>query len=222
MVVKQEKEKNSKRVYQIEEMLALRDQYRDRPSNMSLLDFPHKRRRNQFRQQETEADKFNRKVKEIRITLNKLSVNNFDKISQKILNDFNYTPSLLNELMVSASATIFNFMQKIIFMKSTTEDTFLELYVKLCILLFKKFNDKENNQLNFKKLLISKCQKQFYKLKLKEQEEKTASRRASMQLDDQKSQISDTSSICKVKEHLENDFNKQMLFIFDKIELRYR
>jgi len=46
---------------------------------------------------------------------------------------------------------------KIIFMKATTEQTYLELYVKLCILLFRKYNDKENKEMNFKKLLLNKC-----------------------------------------------------------------
>lgn len=64
---------------------------------------------------------------------------------------------------------------KIIFAKATTEATYLEVYVKLCILLFKKFNhrekesrssaegnresvnDKKNIEMNFKKLLLIKC-----------------------------------------------------------------
>jgi hypothetical protein len=44
-------------------------------------------------------------------------------------------------------------------MKATTENTYLEIYVELCVELFKKFNDKENQEMNFKKLLLSKCQK---------------------------------------------------------------
>ena len=54
-------------------------------------------------------------------------------------------------------------------MKATTEATYLELYVKLCIMLFKKYNDKENKEMNFKKLLLMKCQKQFYKIYEKEE-----------------------------------------------------
>ena len=34
----------------------------------------------------------------------------------------------------------------------------------LCALLFKKFRDGEHPEMNFKKLLISKCQSQFYKM----------------------------------------------------------
>ena len=75
-----------------------------------------------------------------------MSKDNFDTVSKEILKE-SFTPSLLNELM------------KIIFMKSTTESAYLELYVKLCILLFKKYDDKENKEMNFKKLLLMKCQK---------------------------------------------------------------
>lgn len=125
---------------------------------MALLDFPHKRRRNPLRHNDmNESDKFNYTVRELRILLNKLSNDNFEVVSKKILNDYNFTPSLLNELM------------KIIFMKATTEDTYLEIYVRLCILLFKKYNDKENKEMNFKKLLLMKCQKQFYKMYEKEE-----------------------------------------------------
>jgi len=100
----------------------------------------------------TEADKFNKLVGELRILLNKLSLTNFDTISEKILNNFTYTPSLLYELM------------KMIFVKSTGEHSYLDVYVKLCSLLFKKFRDQENYEMNFKKLLVSKCQKQFFKM----------------------------------------------------------
>ena len=48
---------------------------------MALLDFPHKKRKTQFRQAPmSEIDKFNRNVGQIRIQLNKLSEGNFDVI----------------------------------------------------------------------------------------------------------------------------------------------
>lgn len=124
---------------------------------MALLDFPHKKRRNLKKGEMTESDKFNYTVRELRIMLNKLSNDNFETVSKKILNDFTITSSLLNELM------------KIIFMKATTEVAYLEVYVRLCILLFKKYNDKESKEMNFKKLLLMKCQKQFYKMYEKEE-----------------------------------------------------
>ena len=128
---------------------------------MAELNFPHKKRgTNGFRKKPlTEKDKFNKKLGEIRILLNKLSSTNFDTISQKLL-DFQYDPSLLYELM------------KMIFIKSTAEHSYLDVYVKLCALLFKRFNDKENYEMNFKKLLVNKCQKQFFKMLNKEREER--------------------------------------------------
>jgi hypothetical protein len=84
-------------------------------------------------------------VGDIRILLNKLSMMNFETISQKLLGNFSYTPALLYELM------------KMIFIKSTGEQSYLDVYVKICTLLFKKFNDHENYEMNFKKLLVSKC-----------------------------------------------------------------
>jgi len=53
---------------------------------------------------------------------------------------------------------------KMIFNKSTGERAYLDVYVQLCAVLFKEFDDKENAEMNFKKLLISKCQKQFFKM----------------------------------------------------------
>ena len=47
----------------------------------------------------SEADKFNFTVRELRILLNKLSKDNFDIVSKKILQDHSFTPSLLTELM---------------------------------------------------------------------------------------------------------------------------
>jgi MIF4G domain len=106
--------------------MSFRPNHKDRPSNMALLDFPHKKKRKLAvnaggKNQMTEADKFNYTVRELRILLNKLSKDNFETLSKRILNDFSFTPSLLSELV------------KIIFMKATTESTYLEIYVKLCI-----------------------------------------------------------------------------------------
>jgi hypothetical protein len=117
-------------------MLTLRDRNRDRPVNMALLDFPHKKNAvNPFdfrnKKPESEIDKYNKTVKEMRVHMNKLSKDNYEVIEYAIL-DYSLSPSLLNELM------------KIIFAKSTTESTYLQLYVKLCMQLFDKYNDKEN------------------------------------------------------------------------------
>lgn len=142
-----QKEEQKKKIYSIDFILSFRSMYKERPPTMALMDFPHKRKRQMKSNQMSEADKFNYTVRELRILLNKLSKDNFETVAKSILSDYSFTPSLLNELM------------KIIFMKATTESTYLEIYVKLCIQLFKKYNDKENKEMNFKKLLLMKCQK---------------------------------------------------------------
>lgn len=189
-------------------MMSLRQANRDRPPNMALLDFPHKKKRQintvAGKNQMTEADKFNYTVREMRILLNKLSRDNFENVSKRILNDFSFTPSLLNELM------------KIIFMKATTESTYLEIYVRLCILLFKKYNDKDNKELNFKKLLLMKCQKQFCKLQAREEEDRR-SRRNSFDSSKGSHKSSSQQSV-----QSSEDYNKQMLYVFDAEEIRFR
>ncbi len=136
--------------------------------------------------------------------LNKLSIGNYDVIEQKLLKEFEYTPSLLYELM------------KIIFMKSTTEQSFLEIYVRLCVTLFKKFNDKENAEMNFRKLLLTRCEKQFYKMLKREQEDRK-SRRASLD-----EGVVEPARDVKNETNSTSDFNKQMLYVFDASEIRER
>jgi len=128
---------------------------------MAELNFPYKKGgSNVFRKKPlNEKDKFNRTLGELRILLNKLSSSNFDRIAVQLL-AHQYNPSLLYELM------------KMIFIKSTGEHSYLDVYVRLCTLLFNQFNDKENCEMNFKKLLVSKCQKQFFKMLNKEREER--------------------------------------------------
>jgi hypothetical protein len=148
----------------------------------------------------SESDKFNYTVKQLRIQLNKLSKDNFDVIAKSIIQDQQFSPSLLNELM------------KIIFMKATVEHNYLEIYVKLCVLLFKKYKDKDNKEMDFKKLLIKKCEKQFYKM-MERKEEERRSRKASQITEED---LKNNGGVAV------SEFNKQMLFIYDKSEIEYR
>ena len=93
----------------------------------------------------------------------------------------------------------------------------MELYVRLCVTLFKKFNDKENVEMNFRKLLLTRCEKQFYKM-LKVEQEDRRSRRTSMD----ETQQSRTPSQNANETSNQSDFNKQMLHVFDKSEIKYR
>ena len=194
--------KKDRKVYTLEFIFSYRPNNKQRPTNMAELDFPHKKRGtnvNGFRKKPlTEKDKFNKMLGEIRILLNKLSLMNFDVISNKLLTNFNYTPSLLYQLM------------KMIFIKSTGEHCYLDVYVRLCAILFKKFNDQENYEMNFKKLLVSKCQKQFFKMLNKEREERKK-RRDSM-----------TQEIVLEETKDDEEFSKPMMYLFDDKELAER
>lgn len=125
----------------------------------------------------------------LRILLNKISKDNFDKVQHQLMTGFDFNPSLLLELM------------KIIFMKATTETAYLDLYIKLCVGFFKKFDDAEHHEMNFRKLLLNRCQKQFYKMLQREQMHRRE-RRASMEE-------------ALLKDDLSQDFNKPMMFVFD-------
>mmetsp|Transcript_5791 Transcript_5791/g.7814 ORF Transcript_5791/g.7814 Transcript_5791/m.7814 type:complete len:116 (+) Transcript_5791:856-1203(+) len=115
--------------------MGFKDKCRTRPNNMALLVLPHKKRQfkmgaaSLFGAEKEAHNKFTTQVGKLRILLNKISKENFDKVQHQLMNDFDYNPSLLQELM------------KIIFMKSTTETAFLDLYIKLCVGFFKKFDD---------------------------------------------------------------------------------
>jgi len=192
-----------RKVYTLEFCFSFKSTNKVRPDNMSELNFPHKKRgTNGFRKKPlTEKDKFNKTMGELRILLNKLSNSNFDLISSKLLG-FSYNPSLLYELM------------KMIFIKSTGEHYYLDIYVKLCVLLFKQFNDKENYEMNFKKLLVSKCQKQFFKMLNKEREERKKRK-------DSLTQQLGEDGLEKVMED-DDGFSKPMMYLFDDNELQVR
>lgn len=188
---------------------------------MAELDFPHKKRGAnlksggfQRKAPLSEKDKFNKQVQEIRVLLNKLSNSNFDVISEQLLNNFSYTPSLLKETM------------KMIFQKSTGEHFYLDVYVRLCTLLFKKFNDRENYEMNFKKLLVNKCQKQFFQmLNLERQDRKMRSRKNSMNIDEPGTSDGKTLSLERSvanDDEKEDEFSKPMMYLYDLEELKER
>lgn len=210
-VVEKKKEEAKPHIaYTLEFIFSFKNANKQRPDNMAELNFPHKKRSTAgFRKKPlTEKDKFNKTLGDIRILLNKLSLTNFDTISSKLL-DFQYNPSLLHELM------------KMIFIKSTIEHSYLDVYVKLCSILFKQFNDKENYEMNFKKLLVSKCQKQFFKMLNKEREERKKRK------DSQGNFVIDDTGTPKdglnARDEEENEeFSKPMMYLFDDQELMER
>ena len=153
-----EDEEERKKTYSIDFMMSFKEKCRTRPNNMALLVLPHKKRQVKLNQatlfgaEKDAQNKFTTQVGRLRMQLNKITKENFDKVQHQLMTGFDYNPSLLLELM------------KIIFSKSTTETAYLDLYIKLCVGFFKKFDDPEHTEMNFRKLLLNRCQKQFYKM----------------------------------------------------------
>lgn len=211
---KAKEEQKPRITYTIEFIFSLKNANKQRPENMAELNFPHKKRgTNGFRKKPlTEKDKFNKTLGELRILLNKLSMSNFDVISQKLL-AFQYNPSLLYELM------------KMIFIKSTGEHSYLDVYVRLCTLLFRQFADKEHYEMNFKKLLVSKCQKQFFKMLNKEREERKKRRDSMTAANDEMLKENGEPKKEETPKEGEDDdggFSKPMMYLFDDNELQER
>jgi|TARA_B110000285_G_C15113237_1_gene612436 hypothetical protein len=117
------------------------------------------------------------------------------------MHNFTYTPVLLYELM------------KMIFVKSTGEHFYLDVYVKLCTILFKKFDDKENYEMNFKKLMVSKCQKQFFKMLSKERDDRKKRKDSA--------NLADEVNAANEKEE-EEDRSKLMMHLYDDQEMLHR
>jgi hypothetical protein len=84
----------------------MKEKFKGWPKGMEDLDLPNKSSRQVIGAfvRPTPMPKTNnaflQKVQELRILLNKMTRLNFKSISEKILNDFNFTPSLLKELAV--------------------------------------------------------------------------------------------------------------------------
>jgi hypothetical protein len=103
-----------------------------------------------------------------------------------------------------------------IFTKSTGEYSYLDVYVKLCSILFKKFDDRENYEMNFKKLLVSKCQKQFFKMLNKEREERKKRKDSITQ------EIVTPEVEEKQQDDRDDEGSKLMMHLYDDDELKIR
>jgi len=95
-------------------------------------------------------------VRNLRILLNKLAKDNFARIADTVLNNFEYNTEILGELA------------HILFNKCVKEHTYIDVYMQLADLLFRKFRltkpkegEKTSNTPDFKKIFISKCQLTF-------------------------------------------------------------
>ena len=148
------KEGETKKEYKIEFLLTFKNKWYKRPYHMNVIDVPilDKKSRISPYKPEPKVDP----VKEIRILLNKLAEQNFDKIYNQLIKDFEYTPELLESL-----ATI-------LFNMAIKEPEYVRLYIKLFDNLFSFFKPKEvekDNQkskdLDLRRIIINKVQNLF-------------------------------------------------------------
>lgn len=84
--------------------------------------------------------------------------------------------------------------------------------MRLCIDLFKRFNDADNPEMNFRKLLMTRCEKQFNKMLQQEQADRKE-RRLSMEA---------FAKQGEQKDELIDDFSPLTMKLYDESELRQR
>ena len=92
------------------------------------------------------------KTLELREILNKITTENFDFYQSTILK-YDYNDELMD-----------NF-KNIIYLKVITEKKYFNLYLKLCLEMFKLYNRKthpNNPDMNFQSMLLKRCKEEFY------------------------------------------------------------
>jgi hypothetical protein len=92
------------------------------------------------------------KTSELREILNKISVENFDQHLSSILK-YEYNEELMD-----------NF-KHILYVKAVTEKKYSDLYLKICLEMFKLFNRKthpNNPDMNFQSMILKRCKEEFY------------------------------------------------------------
>jgi hypothetical protein len=99
----------------------------------------------------TNTDEFERTVRSVRATLNKLSPQNFERLSEKLLSDYEYTPELLERLV------------DLIFERVTAQHGFIEMYTRLCKLIVSRLKEKgPEMSRSFRISLLTKSEQCFY------------------------------------------------------------
>ena len=104
-------------------------------------------------QTKTDDPEEEKRQKEIKSVLNKLTPQNFDKLYVK-----------LTEIEISSEKTLVGLIDQI-FDKSLTEPTFCPLYAELCNAVKDKLPEFEvdGHKMNFRRVLLNKCQEEFEK-----------------------------------------------------------
>ena len=145
------KELEVQKEYTIQFLLAFKNKWYKKPYHMNIIDIPINDKKTRISPYKPlpKADP----VKEIRILLNKLAEQNFDKILCELTKDFEYTPELLESL-----ATI-------LFNMTVKEPEYVRLYMRLFDQLFVFFRPKDSEKdnqkskdLDLRRIIINKVQ----------------------------------------------------------------
>ena len=150
--------KNTMKIYNVEYLLKFRGKWQKRPKDMRAIEIPLKSNLNiDFSPyDDIKRSEAAETVRNLRILLNKLAKDNFARISDTMLNNFEYNEEIVKELV------------RILFNKCVNEHTYIDLYMKLVdqfFIKFKQSHSKKSNSeiplINFKKMFIEKCQETF-------------------------------------------------------------
>jgi translation initiation factor 4G len=143
-------------VYQIAYLKTFKEKCQRKPKDMRPIDMSLKSNVGmKFTPYEKEPrDETSETVRNLRILLNKLSKDNFARISDTILNNFQFTKEILQQFA------------RILFNKCIKEPNYIEVYVKLEEQLFNKFKIPKTKQpgpenLNFRAVFMTYCQTTF-------------------------------------------------------------
>lgn len=135
IIKEKEPERIPEKIYSLGYLFQFRAKCQKRPKDMRPIDMPLKSNVNiDFSPYNNEPkSEFAETIRNLRILLNKLAKDNFARISDTILNNFDYTPEILKELA------------RILFNKCIKESNYIDLYMNLADQLFIKF-PKENKK----------------------------------------------------------------------------
>ncbi|MDR3736322.1 MAG: MIF4G domain-containing protein [Acidobacteriaceae bacterium] len=143
------------KIYSVDYLLQYRAKCQRRPKDMRAIEIPLKSNLNiKFEYQEVQRSETAEAVRNLRILLNKLSRDNFARITDTILNTFTFNQEVLEELA------------RILFNKCVNEHKYIDVYMQLVDQLFRKFKvpkgaEKTGASLDFRRMFINKCQETF-------------------------------------------------------------
>eukprot|EP00824_Muranothrix_gubernata_P022621 TRINITY_DN553_c0_g1_i1.p1 TRINITY_DN553_c0_g1~~TRINITY_DN553_c0_g1_i1.p1 ORF type:complete len:766 (+),score=198.79 TRINITY_DN553_c0_g1_i1:82-2379(+) len=145
-----EKPREPSKRYTLEFLLTYKGKCVNRPVHMKDIDIPLIKAED-WRKGPGKVTPFQETVKEIRGLLNKLSMDNFPKISETFLFKLHYTVELMQELA------------RLLFNKSIKDVPYIDLYMGLYDKLNRKFNKKRPSPDNydFRGYFVSHCQHTF-------------------------------------------------------------